>query len=95
MNEIQEQFNTKKAELKENYIPVVDKIIKGNIKNYLNNLHMKINQVLNEITEINLAQQKVQQVPRATVNKLFDVFQEELKRQNDQRIQTTAKNVSL
>ena len=32
MNEIQEQFNTKKAELKENYIPVVDKIIKGNIK---------------------------------------------------------------
>lgn len=43
MNEIQEQFNTKKAELKENYIPVVDKIIKGNIKNYLNNLHMKIN----------------------------------------------------
>lgn len=95
MNEIQEKFNAMKAELKEKYIPVVDKIIKTNIKKYLNDLHTKINQVLNEITEINLTQQKVQQVPRATVNKLFDVFQEELKRQNDQRTQTTAKNVSL
>ena len=43
MNEIQEQLNAKKAELKEKYVPTVDKIIKGNIKKYLNDLHMKIN----------------------------------------------------
>ena len=43
MNEIQEQFNAKKAELKEKYVPTVDKIIKGNIKKYLNDLHVKIN----------------------------------------------------
>ena len=29
------------------------------------------------------------------VDKLFDVFQEELKRQNDQRTQGTAKNLTL
>ena len=43
MNEIQEKFNAMKAELKEKYIPVVDKIIKTNIKKYLNDLHVKIN----------------------------------------------------
>ena len=73
----------------------MDRNIRNNIKKYFSDLHQKINKILNEIKEINQTQLKIQQIPRATINKLFDVFQEELKRQNDQRTQSAARLVTL
>ena len=73
----------------------MDRNIRNNIKKYFSDLHQKINKVLNEIKETNQTQLKIQQIPRATINKLFDVFQEELKRQNDQRTQSAARLVTL
>ena len=82
-------------ELREKYLPTMDRNIRNNIKKYFSDLHQKINKILNEIKEINQTQLKIQQIPRATINKLFDVFQEELKRQNDQRTQSAARLVTL
>lgn len=92
---ITKQLTDKRLELRAKYLPTTDRNISKNIKKYFSDLHQKINQVLNEIKEINQTQLKIQQIPRATINKLFDVFQEELKRQNDQRTQSAARLVTL
>lgn len=92
---ITKQLTDKRLELKAKYLPTTDRNIRNNIRKYFSDLHQKINQVLNEIKETNQTQLKIQQIPRATINKLFDVFQEELKRQNDQRTQSAARLVTL